>query len=255
MTYKDEDKLKEGDQQDVECEDGELFDIIVSEKHQQIKDKLKEEEQEEWETIKYLDITYKDACRSEAGKESSRSFSGMLNRWLDTLGDEQVKRYAWLIRSDEALELFKDWIYKKYEGNKKAMNKWVGRFENKEVVDDMNTVLKNKILEMKIDPEYTGLCEFQSDKVEGICKYVIAMKEGRGRIHEAINRAKKILINDEDVKAIYGKSKELDLEEEEQLLLLSMIRDVVEEELQSHTKLLNSVAEKIGVPMLEDNNE
>lgn len=235
--------------------DDDIFDMIVSDKHKRIESKLKEEAEEEWEAIKYLDITYKDACRSEAGKDACGSFSRMINSWLKTLGDEQVKRYAWLIRSKEALDIFEDWIYSKYEGQSKYIDKWTNRFEDEDVVVDMNIVLKNKILEMKIDPEHTGLCEFQSDKVEGICKYVIAMKEGRGRIHEAINRAKKILINDDDVKAIFGKDEDKELETKEEAKLLNIVRGVVEEELEGHRKVLNSVAEKIGVPMLEENNE
>ena len=207
------------------------FELIIGGKDKAIQEIKQAEIKEEYSAVKYISISNKACCTTQKGRDASGSFGLMIGKWAKTWSDEDVIKHSWLIRVEDTIEKFREWIFEKYEDNKKQKEKWQEYFDDEDIFKDMIIVLKSKIFELKLDPANAGLCEFQDKRVYLAVIEKMNEREQRKRIHEGLNRIKKYAFEDEKIKNVVGVPEDEEFSDYQKLQLMNMIEEVIENKL------------------------
>lgn len=125
------------------------YEIIQRQRNE--RNLLQREKEAEERYLPVLEMTYRETCLTQIGKDNSRSIASQLNNWIKSLSESQKKNKLFFVELEEAIEEFEAYVLEKYKSNKNQRNKFQALFSQNNYIKDCKRILLHKIYEYKTD--------------------------------------------------------------------------------------------------------
>lgn len=168
------------------------FDIIQQQRRE--RNLLQQEIEAEERYLHILALSYYKTCMSKVGRDNSKSIAQQLNYWIESLSDDQKRNKLLLVELENSLTDFKNYIFIKYEKNKKQKAKFEELFADQEYINDVKRIMIHKIYDYKLEQSLRNFENgFVSPRAHSVCALNQQMKEIRSAAHEGMASAYKKL--------------------------------------------------------------